>query len=177
VSDLTLHALENLKTLTGEPVASLESAIMASGETPLFIEGKGSNWARPLAAIIKKHNNNARCTVISFNHRELYIFSKNSRNVPCFALERHNPFDAINAARMYGFEGIDLNYWILNPLAYWLARRHKFDIAVYTVNKTWIASFLRIFYPNIALTTNFPHHMQFIRPKHLRVKQKKRRNK
>lgn len=173
VSELTLAKLEATKTIQGESIPSLETALKSIGSTPMFIEGKGNNWARPLARFIKKHGIEPQCTVISFNHRELYTFSKLNKIVPCYAVEHHNPFDAINAARIYGFEGIDLNYWILNPLAYWLAKRHKFDVAVYTVNKTWIASFLRIFYPDIALTTNYPNHMQFVRPKQLRVKQPK----
>jgi glycerophosphoryl diester phosphodiesterase len=173
VAELKLVELEQIKVKEGEFLPSLESAVEAAGDTPLFIEGKGTEWARPLARFIKKHNLQVQSTVISYNHRELYTFGQYCKNVPRYAVEHHNPFDAINAARIFGLEGVDMNYWILNPLAYWLAQRHKLDIAVYTVNKPWIASFLRVFYPQIAVTTNYPNHMQFIRPKQLRISRRK----
>lgn len=175
VSETKLKDLQNTKNQNGQSIPTLEEAIKACSKVHMFIEGKGSDWARPLATFIKKHHLQQDCSVISFNHRELFTFGLHCKNVKRYAVEHHNPFDAINAARLFGLEGIDLNYWILNPLAYWLAHRHKLDVAVYTVNKTWLASFLRVFYPRIGLTTDYPDRMQFVRPKEIRVKTVRRR--
>jgi hypothetical protein len=60
-----------------------------------------------------------------------------------------------------------MNFWILNPLTYWLARRRNLEIIVYTVNSAWIAGFLSVLFPRISITTDHPNQMQFLR-RHIR---------
>ena len=174
ISELTLSEHKDLTSQAGKPITSLAEALKAIGDTPVFIECKGTGWAKLLATILADHPKKRQCTVIAFNHRELFTFGQYCPKVPLYGLEQRNPFDALNDARIFGFEGIDLSYWILNPLVYWLAtRRHKLDIVVYTINKPWIARVYKVLYPRISITTDVPHKMQFLRPKRLRVKPKK----
>lgn len=159
-----MHSREirSVRSPEGNRVPTLAEAVAAAKETPLVIEGKSEDWPELLATFIlsRKLKN---CTVISFNHQALAKFRELCPTVPTLVLEHRNPFDAINAARTYKFDGIDINYWTLSPLSYWLAKRHNLRIVVFTVNKPWVGRFLRVLYPSIAITTNVPHKLQFLR--------------
>lgn len=159
------HKLAKLKQLrlhNGEALLTLEEAIKAAGQMPLIIEVKGSHWSTPLAKYLETHTVK-KVAVISFNHDELGHFHKLQPTIPTYAIEQTSPVEVIQTAVRHGFTGIDINFWLLNPLTYWLARFHKLDILVYTVNNRWIARCLRFFYPNIGLTTNVPQHFQHFR--------------
>lgn len=173
IASLTAAQIRKLKGPDGDHVPSLEEALEACGKTPAYIEAKARGWAKPLARVLAKHPKKKNFSVIAFNHQELFEFSEYCPDIPVYVLEQHNSFDAINAARVYGFNGIDVNYWTMNPLAYYLANRHGLKIIVYTANRTWVASLLRKLYPKISITTNVPHQMQhlrdgFVPPKRLR---------
>lgn len=161
----SLTALRKIRLHNGEKIPTLREAIKAADGTPLVIEGKESGWARPLAAFLKKTDRQLDCCVISFNHQELYTFSTLMPDVAVYALENTKPFEVIRVARLLGFDGIDINFWLLNPVTYALARYHKLDIIVYTINKPWIARFVRLLYPRISITTDVPDQMQFLRKK------------
>lgn len=173
VSAITLARIQRLTAENGLPITTLEEALNAVGSTPIVIEGKDSDWAKPLANILRNHPKKPQTTVISFNHRELFVFGTYCTDITLYCLEHHNSFDAINNARVFDFDGINLNYWLLNPLTFWLAKRHKLGIMVYTINKPWIAEFIRFLYPGISITTDVPQKMQFVRPRHLRVRIKR----
>jgi glycerophosphoryl diester phosphodiesterase len=165
ISKSSLRKLRQLQLRNGKPIATLREAIVAAQRTPLVIEGKDSGWARPLAVYLGRQRNLPHISVISFNHRELYTLRTLVPSVETYAIERTKPFDVIRTARLLGFTGVDLNFWILNPLTYWLARYHKLRIIVYTVNHPVLASLLGLLYPNISITTNLPDQMQFLRKK------------
>lgn len=170
VSKLSLKSINKLRTYEKEPIPTLDEALVIAKDVPVIIEAKNGGWARLLARELNVQPRNKKLSVISFNHYELYAFSKLCQNVKIYALNQHSGLEAITAARIYGFNGIDINYWTLNPLVYYLAQRHNLEIVVYTVDKPWVASFLRLLYPKIAITTNLPNKMQFLRPKLLRNK-------
>lgn len=161
VHDTLLEELQQLQLHGNNRIASLPEAIDAVGHVPLVIEGKDSGWARPLARMLHEHKNR-KFVVISFNHAELVTFSSLCPAVPVYGLEHTAPFDVIHQAREHGFTGIDINFWILNPLTYYWARREGLEIIVYTVNKVWIARFLKFFYPQISITTNNPHKLGYL---------------
>lgn len=173
VHHLPVDEVKLVRSDSGHAVPTLKEAVKACGTVPAYIEGKSGNWAKPLARFLKKHGNTSQFTVMSFSHEELSVFRKLCPEIPTLVLEHQNPFDAINAARIYGFDGIDINHWTLNPLTYWLARRHRLAIVVFTVNRPWVASFIRAFYPGVALTTDVPNKMQFLRPKPVRARKKR----
>ncbi len=158
--------ISSVRSDQGHHVATLAQAVEAAGNTPLFIEGKSGDWVQPLVDFLRERPQVAkRSTVISFNRDELALFHQAMPEVRVLVLELQNSFDAIAAARLYGFDGIDVNYWTLNPLSYWLAKRHGLDVVVFTVNKPLVARFLRFLFPRVAVTTNVPHLLQFLRGK------------
>lgn len=164
VKDVASEHLADIVLHNGERLPTLTEALQAAGETPVIIETKGSGWATKLAQFLENYGA-LDATVISFNHRELGRFAVLAPAVPTYAIERTKPFDAIQFARQNKFTGVDMNFWLLNPLTYWMARRKGLKIIVYTVNYRWIAWFLNVLFPDIAITTNHPHSLQFLRRK------------
>jgi glycerophosphoryl diester phosphodiesterase len=163
ISSLSLNEIQSLKTLSGEPIPSIEDALEICKGTPVIIEGKDEGWAGPLAAVLKEYSDQSLVRVISFNYAELSKFHGLLPDTRVWALVRTKAQDVLHIARALDFDGIDLNFWILNPLTYWLARlRHK-EIAVYTVNSLWLAWYMKFFFPGIGLTTDVPQRMQRVR--------------
>jgi glycerophosphoryl diester phosphodiesterase len=167
VHHMKASEIKKVQSPDGHGVPTLQEALKAAGDRPVFIEGKRETWAPLLAKAVDRMSKSQRkrTTVISFDHQALDEFSDLCPDVPVYVLDHHNAFDAINAARVYGFDGIDVNFWTLNPLAYWLARRHKLEITVYTVNKPWQARLIHRFYPDVNITTDHPHQMEFLQQK------------
>lgn len=163
IASLTSAQLAKLRSKEGDHVPTLSEAIAACGDTPIFIEAKGRGWAKILANYLAKHPTKKNLRVIAFDHQELFEFSEYCPDIPVYVLEQRNVFDAINAARLYGFNGVDVNYWTMNPLAYYLAKRHDLEMIVFTANRVWIATLLKALYPKISITTNVPHLMQHLR--------------
>lgn len=171
IANLTAKQLSRIKGADGDHVPTLNEALKACGQTQVIIEAKSTDWAKALTKALAKHPNRALLTVISLSHHELAVFRNLCPDIPVYVIEHNNPFDAINAARLYNFDGIDINHWTLNPLAYHLAKRHNIKIITYTVDKPWVAKLIRKLYPEVDITTNRPQDLQFLRV----AKPKKRR--
>lgn len=156
--------LRSYRLANGERLLNLHEALRACSTTPLVIEAKSGGWAatlhRELRGVAQPY------TVIAQDHAELARFKQLMPEVPTYLVQRFNPIDVFQAlqdARRYGFTGVDLNFWLLNPFTYMLAKRYKLDIIVYTVNVIWIARFLARLFPDISITTNHPERLQFLR--------------
>lgn len=78
-----------------------------------------------------------------------------------YVVARLNPLGSLEIARQLNAAGIDMNVWVLNPLTYWLIRRRKLELMVYTVNWAIVHKFVRKIYPHADICTNVPH--KFIR--------------
>lgn len=162
VSQTTLKDLKAVKLHDGTTIPTLQEAVKTAGSVPLIVEAKGDNWAGVLSKFLKSKPKHS-ASVIAFNHRELARFRALCPEVPVYALEHWKPFDTIKTAISGQFTGIDMHFWRLNPFTYWLARRTGLEIIVYTVDRLWIAKFLRRLYPHISITTNRPDRLQALR--------------
>lgn len=169
VSKIVAEHIDQITLHNGEKPPTLSEALEAAESTPVIIETKGTGWAEALSEFLDSYPMPIDATVISFHHQDLGKFAKLSPSVPVYSLEHTRPFDAIQLAKQNGFTGVDMNFWILNPLTYYMARRKKLEIIVYTVNRRWIAWFLKVLFPRIAITTDNPHLMQFLRPRAKRL--------
>jgi glycerophosphoryl diester phosphodiesterase len=161
VHETHLQDLQALKLHNGKRMPTLKEAMRIIGDTPLIIEAKDDGWAQSLASLLHK-NRRQNISIIAYNHDELYAFSLLCPHVSTYALQHTSPFDVIQLAQQRGFTGVDLNFWILNPLTYWWARRAGLEVIVYTVNTVWVARFLKFLYPHIGITTNNPHKLGFL---------------
>jgi glycerophosphoryl diester phosphodiesterase len=166
IKEVVAEHIGDIILLNGESLPTLTDALEMAGDTPVVIETKGSDWATSLAAYFKEYPRE-NASVISFHHDELSKFAQLAPSVPTYAIENTKPFEVIQIAKHNRFTGIDMNFWILNPFTYFLARRKKLEIIVYTVNSRWIAAFLSILFPGISITTDHPNQMQFLR-RHIR---------
>ena len=69
---------------------------------------------------------------------------------------QEGPIKAIELARDQGFSGISLNKWWLGPLPYFLCKRYKKRLMVYTINNGIWLWFAQTFFPDAMICTNFP---------------------
>lgn len=164
IPQASLKEVQTVRFRNGEHPPTFHEAMKAAGTTPVVIDAKGQDWAAPLADALKTYKG-AEASVIALNHAELAVFGKLRPDVPVYALDFLSPFRAIHHARRWKFTGIDIGFWFLNPLTYWLARRAGLDIIIYTINGLRFARVLRCFYPAISITTNRPDKVQAIRTK------------
>jgi glycerophosphoryl diester phosphodiesterase len=159
LKDLALEELKKYTTFEGEPIPTLEEAIAAVGKTPLIIELKESNCVNELLRITDAHPHKD-LRVASFNFEELHLVKSKRPDLKLYFCEHTKPFEIIHHARLAGAYGLDLNGWLLNPLTYFLAKRHNLEIFVYTVNNRLLAWWFRILYPGIGICTNYPNRFK-----------------
>lgn len=148
------HTLKDLKTACPE-LPTLEEALSSMKSSGAIIEAKEFIEPKLIMsqpAIVKKKN----IRFASFNHRFLRELKKQYPDTFCYVLEHHSPFEIINKARKMHMNGIGLNYGVINPLTYFLARRDKMEIYIYTVNKKWLIGLMSFLYPKAYICTDFP---------------------
>ncbi len=157
ISKLTLAEIKMVKTISGEPIPTLEQAIKEAGDTPLLIEGKDSRWAESLAKTLKSTTFKNAPKVLSFNHKELIKFKKLSPKTTLVASEQHNPFKTIYFAKENGIPAVCIKFWIYHPIMYWLAQRNNLEMYAYTINNRLIAKIFHMLYPKVMIITNYPN--------------------
>lgn len=156
VSLKTLAELQAIKLKNGTHVPSLEEVFALIGDRkPMVIDIKDSGIADELLRIIGAHPE-AKVEFTSLKYGELSKLHKARPDLPIFVRDLLNPFEIVHTARRMHAEGISLNMWLMNPLTYWLAKRRKLEIRVYTVNSVFIAKLLQKLYPGIVIYTDHP---------------------
>ncbi|MES2971367.1 MAG: glycerophosphodiester phosphodiesterase [Patescibacteria group bacterium] len=155
ISDLTLKQLQKIPLHGGAIVPTLSEVLELVGEKRIYIEVKQPGCAKLLIKNLAKFPN-AVVHVVSFKHGELEILRMLAPELNLGALERTKLFDVIHLAKRINLNGVGLNYWILNPLTYYLIKRAGLDLYVYTVNNRFQAKFLSLLYPDIAICTDYP---------------------
>lgn len=156
VADTNLADLREI-TLNDEQshIPTLKEALKATGTTPLIIELKESGMADLLAEALKGQDT-SRISVASFKHEELLYVREHFPEMTLYALEQTKPTEIISLAKSVKANGISLHYWLYNPLTYLLAKRAKFKMYAYTVDSRFMAWFIHLLYPQVAICTNHP---------------------
>ena len=155
VRNLTLRQLKKIPLIDGSEILSLAEALKIIGDVPVIVELKDNGTARPTLDILGKFPK-AKVSIASFKLEELVLTRDLAPEIFLYALENTKPFEVIHMARILKLNGIGLNYWLLNPLTYWHARRSGLHIYVYTVNNKFRAKFLSWLYPDVAICTDHP---------------------
>lgn len=156
ISRSTLAQIQDITLLDGQStVPTLKQAIETAKDTPLIIEVKITGAAKELANYLATYNSK-KFTIASFHHREAVQIKSLAPNIKVYLAERTNMFEIITNAKQSKVEGIDLNFWLLNPLTYFFAKRYKLDIMAYTVNSRLLAWIIHWLYPSVAICTNHP---------------------
>jgi len=155
VKSLSYSEIKKLLTISGDPIPTLEEALEAIGSRIAIIELKDSDSLKPLLKVIDKYpTSNIRIT--SFKHIELMLLKKQMPGLFLYAAENTKPIEAIHNASLVKADGITLNFWLLNPLTYLFAKKRNLEIMVYTVNNRFMAWFIHVIYPGVAICTDFP---------------------
>ncbi|MBW3568932.1 glycerophosphodiester phosphodiesterase [Candidatus Parcubacteria bacterium] len=159
IRDLPLREINLIQTKSGQPIPTLEEALETAGRKQLLIDCYGFSWAAPLADIIKNHRG-PKPLVASNNFQELLELKKACPEVMTFYSELTKPFEAIQTAKVLRFSGVCLLYSLYNPLVYFLAKRLKLQMTMYTVNRPIVAWFLHLLYPQVMITTDLPNKIK-----------------
>lgn len=168
VGDTTLKQLQKVVLNDEQSVTpSLREALKMTGSVPVLIELKETGCAELLLEVLADFPD-TDVTVVSFKLDELAYLRKLRPNMKLYGLERTKPFDIIQFARELRLNGVGLNFWLLNPLTYWLAKRYNLDIFVYTVNSRLLGNFIGLLYPDVAICTNHPEW--FIKHPYLKLR-------
>lgn len=158
VADMTLEQVQTTVTLSGEPIPSFHEALEACGDIPALLDCKDDGWAEILAHELLTFKGPTPA-VTAIDQRELVYFSELMPHVETYISELTKPFNAIHSAKTLRLSGVSLNFWVLNPLSYYYARRNHLHILVFTVNKAWLARFIHFFYPKVGIISNHPDLM------------------
>jgi glycerophosphoryl diester phosphodiesterase len=172
LSDFSLAELQAI-ILNDEQsrIPTLEEAMRVVGDTPVIIELKESGCAKELLKALKKFPG-ANITIASFHHQEAAEVKRLRPDIKVYLAERTRPIEIIQLAHDAKADGLDLNFWLLNPLTYFLAKRSKLELMVYTVNSRILARFINLLYPDVAICTNHPEW--FIKHPWLRLRSSSR---
>ncbi len=161
IGELTLKELQSIKLKDGEStVPTLRQALRTAGKTPLIIELKQSGLGEKLQDVLADFPHH-EVTVVSFKLSELQHLRELNPDLELYGLEHTSPMEIINWARTMQLNGVGINFWLLNPLTYFLMKHHKLDIYAYTLNNRLLVRFVQLLYPKVAICTNHPEN--FIR--------------
>ncbi|MDB5185888.1 MAG: glpQ [Candidatus Saccharibacteria bacterium] len=156
ISSLTLKELQGITLRDGKSsVPTLAEILTVLGDVPVIIELKENDCEKELLNVLRKYPK-TNATVASFKLEVLARLREMDPEIRLFGLERTKPLDIIIAAQDLKLNGVGLNFWLLNPLTYWWARKSNLDMYVYTVNSRMIGRFIRLLYPLAAICTNHP---------------------
>lgn len=155
------HSLKNLR-IPCPDLPTLEDALKATKTEGAIVELKEFIEPERVLSVTKKFPE-LDIRFASFNHHVIRALKKTAPESFCYLLEHHSPFEIINAAGNMKADGIGLNYGVLNPLTYFLAKRKKLHIYIYTLNKAWIATILAFLYRDIYICTDRPDQLRYLK--------------
>jgi glycerophosphoryl diester phosphodiesterase len=170
IAALTWKQVKEIELVDGSSLLSLEEALEMLGDFPSVIEIKDHESTTALLDCLNKYPL-SNTWIASFNHDELATVRKRDAKLVTYALEHSKPLEIIQNAKAIKSNGIGINFWLINPLTYWLARRAGLGIYVYTLDNPLIAWFINLLYPGVYICTNTP---QRLRPRRKRLNHARR---
>lgn len=159
IRDLTFEELQRIPLYNGTHVPPLENVldIARAHRKAVIIEIKALHSVEEFCTVLDAYKDVAM-TVASFNRELLTELHSLRPDIRFYVAEGHRPIEVLQQAKAMGAAGVDLNFKLLNPLTYFLARRWQLELMVYTVNSTFIARFLTMIYPAIHICTDHPEY-------------------
>ncbi|HEY5805884.1 MAG TPA: glycerophosphodiester phosphodiesterase [Candidatus Saccharimonadales bacterium] len=159
VGSSTLAELRKISLRNGEKIPTLEEVLeVAANRKPLSIDIKSTGVTDELLRQLDAYPK-ADIILSSRLYDELKKLHKARPDIPFIVQHHFDSMEIIRLARNMGAKGICLNMWLMNPIAYRLAKRYHLEIHVYTINSRWIMRFFQVFYPDAIIITNHPERM------------------
>lgn len=166
VRDKTLTELQALKLDNGEIFPALDEVLDIIGATPVIIELKDENSVDELLLVLERHPK-THASIASFYPEELRLVRQALPDIPIYALDYLAPIDIVRTAHKLGATGIGLNFWLMNPLTYRLAKHYGLEVYMYVYSgrlgeQLMIhgAKLLRFLYPDVQLCTRYPERFE-----------------
>jgi glycerophosphoryl diester phosphodiesterase len=157
IRDLTYAELKQTPLSNGEHVPLLKDVLTLARKhnVAVVVEVKVRDHLDELCELLDEFSD-LDMVVASFLFDTLTAIRGLRPDYRLYTAEEWRPIEVLYRAKFLKAEGIDLNYKLLNPLTYYLARRWKLDIMVYTINSRFMKSMVSKLYPRIAICTDFP---------------------
>lgn len=162
ISRLTFPELRKFKLKNGEtlPLLSTVLDLIEREGKRVVVELKVNQELERFCALLDKYDSIV-VAIASANIATLGGIRALRPNARLYVIERLNPFVGLQKAKQLNATGLDMNVWVLNPFTYWIIRRRKLELMVYTVNWKFVQRFVAWLYPHADICTNVPH--KFIR--------------
>lgn len=137
---------------------TLREALRECNKRPAIIESKADGTIAKSLEIIKNYPKSAIASKIP---EEVLSARINLPNHKTFLIKSSPVFGIINDALKIDASGVAINkLWApLLPYYYFLARKNKLEIYVYTIDNKLFANILTMLMPKIYICTNYPKRM------------------
>ncbi len=156
VSEHTLKELQSIILNDGQSfIPTLHQALQTAGDTPVIIELKQKDCVTELGKVLQDFPN-LDITIASFKLNGLHELREHNSSLRIYGLEHTKPFEIIQRVKRANFDGVGINFWLLNPLTYFLIRRAKLEVYAYTINNRVLVNFIRLLYPRVAVCSDRP---------------------
>ena len=156
IHSLTLKQLQKITLKDSQSyVPTLQEGLKMADKTPVIIEIKETGCTQLLLDIVSKFKD-LDITIASFKLDELAKLREQSTTIKLYGLERTKPYDILQYAKDLKLNGVGLNFWMLNPLTYFMAKKYNLSMYVYTVNGRLLGRFISFLYPNVYICTDHP---------------------
>lgn len=157
IADMTYAELQQIKLLDGSQIPTLAEVLALARQysVGVIVELKVQDSLEAFCEQLDAYSD-LDLTVASFKHDALALVRKLRPDLRLYLAEAHHPVEVLQKAKAMKAQGIDLNYKLINPLTYWLARRFGLDIMVYTINQVWAKRVITFLYPEVHICTDHP---------------------
>lgn len=155
ISDLTYSQLAEIHLHNGETIPLLYDVLSIIEKIPVILDIKTDRHLPSLFSVLEEFPGMDFTIVTKIRHiiRECKTLRP---DIPAFAQRHYSPLGLMKTIEKYGADGLNLNFFWLNPLTYRAARKKGLQIQVYTVNNVFVAQFIKKMYPGIWICTNHP---------------------
>lgn len=166
ISDTNYIDLAEIHLRNGETIPLLYDVLALLKGTPIVLDLKTDRYLDAMFDILDAYPG-YDFTVTSWHLPKVVQECKRRRpDIPTFIQRYHSPFGLIRSVEKDNADGLNLRYWWLNPITYFIARQRGYEIQVYTVDNPYIARLIHKLYPKVWICTNVPDLMlQMISPK------------
>lgn len=157
IAQLTLHELQAIRLDSGANVPTLTEVLdfARTKQLTCIVEIKHIPDIESFCALIDTYADLV-IIIASFKHDVLQQVRRLRPAFSIYLAEAFRPVKILMEAKAMKAQGVDLNYTLMNPLTYILAKLWKLDVMLYTVNSPFIVRMLTILYPGVFICTNYP---------------------
>jgi glycerophosphoryl diester phosphodiesterase len=165
IKDLTYAELQSIPLHNGSTIPLLSEVLdlAKKTQTAVIVEMKAYTQLEALCQLLDSYTG-IDITLASFNHKAMRELRALRPDYTIYLAEGHHPIEVIQTAHLHNMQGIDLNYMLMNPLTYFLARRWKMKIMLYAVDNPfmiqldhpWVVRLVTFLYPGVQICTNHP---------------------